>query len=85
MDQKGKQITVHYTTVNNYLKTYFGKPRKIRKVFYFTKEQMAKRKKFSKMILDRHIKAEQMFFSDESKIELGSFTLDSIRLDPQKK
>ena len=46
---------------------------------------MAKRKKFCKMILDRHIKAEQMFFSDESKIELGSFTRDSIRLDPQKK
>ena len=85
VDQKGKQITVHYTTVNNYLKAYFGKPRKIRKVFYLTKEQMAKRKKFCKMILDRHIKAEQMFFSDESKIELGSFTRDSIRLDPQKK
>ena len=25
-----------------------------------------------------------MLFSDESKIELGSFTNDSIRLDPQK-
>ena len=45
---------------------------------------MAKRKKFWKMIPDKKIKAEQMFFSDESKIELGSFTRDSIRLDPKK-
>ena len=36
------------------------------------------------MILDKKIKPEQIFFSDESKIELGSFTNDSIRLDPQK-
>ena len=37
LDSKGKQISVHFTTVNNYLKEYFGKPRKIRKVFSFLK------------------------------------------------
>ena len=37
VDKKGNQISVHYTTVNNYLKEYFGKPRKIRKVFFLTK------------------------------------------------
>ena len=36
------------------------------------------------MILDKKIKPEKIFFSDESKIEFGSFTNDSIRLDPQK-
>ena len=46
---------------------------------------MDQRKKFCRMILDKHIKAEQIFFSDESKIELGPFTRDLIRLDPQKK
>ena len=30
-DSKGHQITIHYTTVNNYLREYYGKPRKIRK------------------------------------------------------
>ena len=84
VDKKGRQISVHYTTVNNYLKEYYGKPRKIRKVFFLSKEQMEKRKKFCQMILDKKIKPEQIFFSDESKIELGSFTNDSIRLDPQK-
>ena len=37
------------------------------------------------MILDKNIKAEEIFFSDKSKIELGSFTGDLIRLDSQKK
>ena len=36
------------------------------------------------MILNKKIKPEQIFFSDESEIELGSFTNDSIKLDPQK-
>ena len=45
---------------------------------------MDQRKKFCRIILDKHIKAEQIFFSDESKIEHGPFTRDLIRLDPQK-
>ena len=85
LDQKGRQLSVHYTTVNNYLKEYYGKPRKIRRTFFLSKDQMDQRKKFCRMILDKHIKAEQIFFSDESKIELGPFTRDLIRLDPQKK
>ena len=36
VDKKGKQISVHFTTVNNYLKEYFDRPRKIRKVFYLS-------------------------------------------------
>ena len=48
VDQKGQQITVHYTTVNNYLKAYFGKPRKIRKAFYLTKDKWPKGRNFGK-------------------------------------
>ena len=29
VDRKGRPFTVHYTIVNNYLKEYYGKPRKI--------------------------------------------------------
>ena len=85
VDRKGRPVTVHYTTVNNYLKEYYGKPRRIRKVFFLSKEQKGDRKKFCQMILSKNIKPEQIFFSDESKIDLGSFTRDSIRLDPKKK
>ena len=85
VDKKGKQISVHFTTVNNYLKEYFGRPRKIRKVFYLSEKQKKKRLDFCEAILNRHLKPEQIFFTDESKVELGSFTRDSIRLDPEKK
>ena len=34
------------------------------------------------MILSKKIEPEQIFFTDESKVELGSFTHDYIRLDP---
>jgi len=85
VDKNGRPLTVHYTTVNNYLKEYFGRPRKIRKVFFLSKEQMIKRKQFCQMILDKKIKPEQIFFTDESLIDLGSFSHDLIRLDPLKK
>ncbi len=58
-DQKGKIISVLFTTVNNYLKQYFEKPRKVRK---------KKRRDFCKMILDKKIKPEQFLFTDESKV-----------------
>ena len=34
------------------------------------------------MILSKKLEPEQIFFTDESKVELGSFTHDYIRLDP---
>ena len=45
VDRKGRPVTAHYTTVNNYLKEYNGKPRKIRKVFFLSKDQKGERKK----------------------------------------
>ena len=35
--------------------------------------------------MDKKFKPEQLFFTDESKIDLGPFTNDAIRLDPQTK
>ena len=85
LDSKGRQISIHFTTVNNYLKEYFGKPRKIRKVFFLSKENMKTRKEFCQMILQKDIQPEQLFFTDESKIDLGSFSRALIRLDALKK
>ena len=42
VDKNGKQLTIHYTTVNNYLKEHFGKPRRIRKVFFLSEEDKKK-------------------------------------------
>ena len=85
LDSNNKVMTVHYTTINKYLREYYGKPLKIRKVFFLSNEQMTKRKKFCEMVLNKKYKPQQIFFSDETKIELGPYTNDYIRLDPTKK
>ena len=36
LNKNGKPLSVHFTTVNNYLRDYFGRPRKVRKVFYLS-------------------------------------------------
>ena len=84
-NSKDHQITIHYTTINNYLRENYGKPRKIRKTFVLSNEQMQKKKEFCQIIYDKNIQPQQIFFSDESKIDLGSFSHDLLRLDPNKR
>jgi len=50
-DKNGKQLSIHFNTICNYLRELYGKPRKIRKAFYLYKEQMMKRVDFCRMIL----------------------------------
>ena len=38
LDSNNKVMTVHYTTINKYLREYYGKPLKIRKVFFLSNE-----------------------------------------------
>ena len=67
-NKNGKKLLVHFTTVNNYLRDYFGRPRKVRKVFYLSEANKRKRVEFCKKTLEKNIKPEQLFFSDESRI-----------------
>ena len=80
IDKNGKIVQIEKTTVNRILKKALGKPRKIRKFFFLTNEQKKKRIKFCKWILDKNIKYDQIFFSDETKIDLSPLLNDSIRL-----
>ena len=80
IDNKGKIVQIEKTTINRILKQALWKPRKIRKVFFLTNEQKKERVKFCKWILDKKIKHDQIFFSDETKIDLSPFLNDSIRL-----
>ena len=38
LDKNGKQLSIHFNTVCNYLREFYEKPRKIRKAFYLSKE-----------------------------------------------
>ena len=52
VDKNGKKM-VHFKTVNNYLKEYFGKPRKIRRVFFMSYKRKKKRIEFCKKIIEK--------------------------------
>ena len=76
-------ITVSKATVCRILKKEYGKPRKIKKVFFLNQKQKDQRLTFCQKILDKGIKGEEIFFTDETKIELGSFINDHIRLSKE--
>ena len=52
VDKRRKPISFHYTTVNNYFKQYFGKHRKIRKVFLCLMNIERKESNFAKGFLE---------------------------------
>ena len=64
VDDEGKPITISYRTINNYLKDYYGKPKKIRKAFYLSEDQMKKRVQFCEEILKRKINYDNIMFTD---------------------
>ena len=64
--------------MNRILKQHLGRPRKVKKVYFLTKEQKQKRVEFCRVMLKKGIKGGQIFFSDETKIELGPNTNDSV-------
>ena len=76
VDDGGKLITISYGTISNYLNDYYGKPKKIRKAFYLSDDQMKKRAQFCKEILKRKINYDNIMFTDECKVNQRSYTND---------
>ena len=83
VDKNNKPVMIHKSSVCRYLKDFYGRPKRIRKVFYVSPEQIKKREEFCKMILERKINFDQIMFTDECIINLNSYTRDWIRLDSQ--
>ena len=81
--QNGKPLNISFKTVSNYLKEVYGKPKKIRKVFYLNESQKKKRLEFCQKILEREIDPKSIMFTDECKLDLGAYTRDWIRLDSE--
>ena len=78
-------MKISKATICRILNKEYGKPRKIKKVFFLNKKQKDDRVKFCKMILEKGIKGDQIFFSDETKIEMGAYVNDHIRLSKDSK
>ena len=51
--------------VTDYLKEIFGAPRRVKRVFFLNKKQKQKRLTFCKEIMEKNIKGENIFFTDE--------------------
>ena len=83
VDKNNKPLTINHSTICNYLKEFYGRPKKIRKAFFLNPEQMKKRIEYCQMILKRGINFDQIMFTDECIIDLSAYTNDSIRLDPE--
>lgn len=66
-------LYVGHSTVNGYLNKFLEKPRQIRKNFYLLDKQMKQR-----VVLKKRIKGEDIFFSDETQIDLFNYTNDCI-------
>jgi hypothetical protein len=58
------------TTTARYLKRVLTKPRKIKKSFELTEENIKQRFEFCKNVIENNIKADQIFFTDEKKFYL---------------
>ena len=74
-DSKGKIMSITYKTVSNILKSIM-EYKNIRKVFYMPKKDKEKGYQFCKTILEKKINYDEILFTDESKISMGSYTHD---------
>ena len=83
LEKDGKNITIHKATICRILNKELGKPRKIKKVFYLTQKQKQKRVDFCQDMLKKNISGEKIIFTDETRIEMGSYIHDSIRLSKE--
>ena len=60
LDKNGKLLSISKSQVNNILKEKYGKPLKIKKVFYLNEDSKKKRLEFCKKIIDSEIDGKKL-------------------------
>ena len=81
LDKNGKVLSITKSQVNRILKEKYGKPLKIKKVFYLSEEAMEKRLEFCKKIINMNLEGKNIFFTDETTIDTPPNTNnESIRV-----
>jgi len=71
--EKGKQKKISLSTANKTLNKYVSKPKQMRKVFYLNEKKKDQRLKFLLFMKEHNITPEDIFFTDESIINLSSY------------
>ena len=85
LKEDGLNLSITKMTVCRILKQEYGKPRKIKKVFYLSKKNKVKRVEFCKKMIEKNISGKNILFTDEAIIDMGCYTHDSIRLSDDNK
>ena len=71
--EKGKQKKISLSTANKTLNKYLSKPRQMRKVFYLNEIKKEQRMIFLLFMKENNITSDNIFFTDESIINLSSY------------
>ena len=91
LNKNGKLLSITKRQVNNILKEKYGKPLKIKKVFYLNEDSKKKRLEFCQKIVNMEIDGKKLagkniFFTDETKIDTAPNTSnESIRISSKIK
>ena len=91
LNKKGKLLSIGKRQINNILKQKFGKPLKIKPIFYLNEDSKKKRLAFCKKIIEMEIDGKKLdgtniFFTDETKIDTAPNTSnESIRISSKIK
>ena len=75
LDKKGKLLSITKSPFNRILREKYGKPIKIKKVFYLNEEAMEKRLEFCKKMINMNLEGKNILFTDETKIDTGIILL----------
>ena len=86
LDKNGKILSITKSQVNRILREKYGKPLKVRKVFYLNEDAKKKRLDFCKNIIQMNLEGKDIFFTDETKITTAPNTKgESIRISSKTK
>ena len=86
LDKNGKILSITKSQVNRILRAKYGKPLKVRKVFYLDEEAKKKRLDFCKNIIQIGLEGKDIFFTDETRMDTAPNTKgESIRLSAKIK
>ena len=85
-DKNGKVVTITKSQVNRILREKYGKPLKVRKVFYLNEKAKKKRLEFCQKIVQMGLEGKNIFFTDETKMDTAPNTKgESIRISSKIK
>ena len=81
--EEGKKTRISRTTIAKYLKNHFGTRRKMKKVFSTNNKKKEERIKYCNKIIELGLRGKDIFFTDESIMDLSPFINEKIRLSKE--